>query len=192
MEALAQDENELIDPVTPADIVYDAKLRGLQREDAPQERRREPISKEDMDELVKLYQDIASPVETARSARFQESEGLVRARSEKERKSVGERGREARSYFMRKMVDAGDSVTKLGNAVKDSYLYPFYNMARSSASAGVNMIQSEQTDITGKKVGKSLNDIFNPIREQGDAYYEQFQTYMFDLHNIDRMSLVTG
>lgn len=192
MDALAQDENELVDPVTPADIVYDAKLRGLQQEEAPPERQRELVAKRDLDELVQLYQDIASPVETARSARLQESEGLISARTNKEQKSIRDKAREARSYFMRKMVDAGDSVTKMGNAVKDSYLYPFYNMARSSASAGVNMIQNEQTDITGKKVGLSLNDIFNPIREQGDAYYEQFQTYMFDLHNIDRMSLVSG
>lgn len=192
LDALAQDENELVDPVTPADIVYDAKLRGLQQEEAPPENRREPVAKRDLDELVQLYQDAASPVETDRSARFQESEGLVRSRTEEEHKSVRDRAREAKSYFMRKMVDAGDSVTKMGNAVKDSYLYPFYNMARSSASAGVNMIQNEQTDITGKKVGESLNDIFNPIREQGDAYYEQFEIYMFDLHNMDRMRLVTG
>jgi len=90
------------------------------------------------------------------------------------------------------MVDAGDSVTRIGKTVKDQYLYPFYNMARSSASAGINMIQTEQTDITGKRVGESLNDIFSPIREQGEDYYNQFQTYLLDLHNIDRMSLVTG
>ena len=192
LEALARDENELIDPVTPADIVYDAKLSSLQQEEAPSETQRQTISKRDVDELVQLYQDVASPVEPARDARFKESEGLISASSEKEKQSIREKASSAKSYFMRKMVDAGDSVTKMGKTMKDNYLYPFYNMARSSASAGVNMIQNEQTDITGKKVGQSLNNIFAPIREQGDAYYEQFQTYMLDLHNIDRMSLVTG
>ena len=192
MEALAQDENELIDPVTPADIIYDAKMRGLQQEEAPPEKPREPVGKRDLDELMQLYQDIANPVDTARSARFEESEGLVSPGTQKERKSIRQQASEAKSYFMRKMVDAGDSVSRIGKAVKDEYLYPFYNMARSSASAGINMIQGEQTDITGKRVGQSLNDIFAPIREKGDKYYEQFQTYLFDLHNIDRMNLVRG
>lgn len=192
MEALARDENELTDPVTPSDIVYDAKLRSLQQEEAPPEDPREPVAKRDLDELVQLYQDIANPVDTARSARFEESEALVSARTPKEEKSLRQQASEAKSYFMRKMVDAGDSVTRVGKAVKDDYLYPFYNMARSSASAGINMIQNEQTDITGKHVGESLNDIFAPIREQGDKYYEQFQTYLYDLHNIDRMNLVKG
>lgn len=193
MDALAKDENDLTDPVTPADRIYDSKLRRLQNEEAPPEpERRASISKRDLDELVELYRDVANPVDTARSARFEASEGLIRASTEKERKSTRQHAADAKSYFLRKMVDAGDSVTRLAKTVKDEYLYPFYNMARASASAGINMIQSEQTDITGKRVGESLNDIFTPIREKGDTYYNQFQTYLYDLHNIDRMTLVTG
>ena len=192
MDALARDENDLIDPVTPADHVYDARMRTLQQEEEPPETSQIPVSKHDMDELIQLYQDAATPISTARDARFEASEGLVSAGTKAQRKSAGEGLSEARSYFMRKMVDAGDSVTRMGKAVGDKYLYSFYNMARSSASAGVNMIQGEQTDITGKRVGESLNSIFKPIRAKGEKYYELFQTYMFDLHNIDRMSLVSG
>lgn len=70
LDALAQDENEQNAPVTREDIIYDAKLRRLQQEEAPPERKQEPIAKRDLDELVELYQDIASPVETAREVRW--------------------------------------------------------------------------------------------------------------------------
>lgn len=90
------------------------------------------------------------------------------------------------------MVDAGHSVTKLSEAVSDPYLYQFYNQARASSSAGVNMITDAQTDVRGRKVGDSLNDVFSPIRARGEDLYHDFQLYMFDLHNIDRMSLSEG
>lgn len=191
--ALARDENTPTgERWTVTDSAREANLQRLQNEKSPPERTYEPIAKRDLDELVKLYQDIASPVTPAREARFEESEGLISSGTPKERKTVGQKAAETKSYFLRKMVDAGDSVTRIGKAVKDQYLYPYYNMARSSSSAGINMIQGEQTDITGREVGESLNSIFNPIRQKGEDYYNQFQTYLFDLHNVDRMTLVRG
>lgn len=96
---------------------------------------------------------------------------------------------EAWSYFYRKMVDAGHSVDKFAKAAGDPYLYQIYNQARASSSAGVSMITDAQTNVNAQKVGESLNGVFSPIRAKGEDYYRAFQLYMFDLHNIDRMSL---
>ena len=191
LDALAESGEPLRDPITPSDRIYEARLDQLQREEAPPERGGGTrIEKRDLDELAQLLQDTANPVTMAREARFEESAGLVSAETRAAKQTAREKAGEAKSYFLRKMVDAGDSVTRVAKATGDEYLYPFYNMARSSASAGINMIAGEQTDITGKRVGRSLNDIFQPIRAKGEDYYNQFQTYLFDLHNVDRMSLV--
>ena len=191
LDALAESGEPLRDPITPSDRIYEAKLDRLQREEAPPERGGGTrIEKRDLDELAQLLQDTANPVTMAREARFEESAGLVSAETKAAKQTAREKAGEAKSYFLRKMVDAGDSVTRVAKATGDEYLYPFYNMARSSASAGINMIAGEQTDITGKRVGRSLNDIFQPIRAKGEDYYNRFQTYLFDLHNVDRMSLV--
>lgn len=164
---------------------------GMETENTEGERRT-AIDKRDVDELAKLWQDQAAPVISTREIDPSAADPLVSARTEKEKKTLGEQAREAKSYFVRKMVDAGDSVSKVGKIAQDRFLYPFYNMARASASAGINMISGEQTDVQGRRVGESLEEIFAPVQEKGDAYYEKFQTYLFDLHNIDRMSLATG
>ena len=191
LDALAESGEPLRDPITPSDRIYEARLDQLQREEAPPERGGGTrIEKRDLDELAQLLQDTANPVTMAREARFEESAGLVSAETKAAKQTAREKAGEAKSYFLRKMVDAGDSVTRVAKATGDEYLYPFYNMARSSASAGINMIAGEQTDITGKRVGRGLNDIFQPIRAKGEDYYNRFQTYLFDLHNVDRMSLV--
>ena len=189
MEQLARDENIIgNDPYTVADAVYDAQLWRLETQEAPPERTVEQAAQADLDDLMRLYGDQADPIGT-REDRIRASEGMVTNRTVPEKKRAGEKAREAWSYLYRKMVDAGHSVSKVSEAVNDPYLYQFYNQARASASAGVSMIADAQTDVNAQRVGKSLNDIFSPIRQKGEDYYHAFQMYLFDLHNIDRMSL---
>lgn len=189
MEQLARDENIIgNDPYTVADAVYDAQLRRLETQEAPPERTVEQAAQADLDDLMRLYGDQADPIGT-REDRIRASEGMVTNQTIPEKKRAGEKAREAWSYLYRKMVDAGHSVSKVSEAVNDPYLYQFYNQARASASAGVSMIADAQTDVNAQRVGKSLNDIFSPIRQKGEDYYHAFQMYLFDLHNIDRMSL---
>lgn len=189
MEQLARDENIIgDDPYTVSDAVYDAQLRRLERQEAPPERTVEQATQADLDDLVRLYADQADPI-GSREDRIRAAESMVTDHTVPERKSAGEKAREAWSYLYRKMVDAGHSVSKVSEAVNDPYLYQFYNQARASASAGVSMIADAQTDVNAQKVGKSLNAIFSPIRQKGEDYYHEFQMYLFNLHNIDRMSL---
>ena len=192
MDALAQDENILTDdPYTPADAVYDAQLRRLQQSEAPPAAEQEQVMQADLDELAGLYADQADVI--GRREYLQDATSdMVTDKTTPKKQSKREAAREAWDFFYRKMVDAGYSVTKLSKAVSDPYLYQFYNQARASSSAGVNMITDAQTDVRGRKVGDSLNDVFSPIRARGEDLYHDFQLYMFDLHNIDRMSLSDG
>ena len=192
MDALAQDENVLTeDPYTPADAVYDAQLRRLQESEAPPAAEQEQVLQADLDELAGLYADQADVI--GRREYLQDATSdMVTDRTTPKKQSKREAAREAWDFFYRKMVDAGHSVTKLSEAVSDPYLYQFYNQARASSSAGVNMITDAQTDVRGRKVGDSLNDVFSPIRARGEDLYHDFQLYMFDLHNVDRMSLSEG
>lgn len=189
LDALARDENVFTsDPYTLADSIYDLKLKRAQQQEAPPERPAEQAAQEDLDELTKLFADQANHI-SSREDRINETENMVADHTTPEKKTMRQNVREAWSYFYRKMVDAGHSVTKFAKATGDQYLYQFYNQARAASSAGVSMITDAQTNINAQKVGKSLNDIFSPIREKGEEYYRAFQMYLFDLHNIDRMSL---
>lgn len=189
MERLARDENIIgDDPYTVSDAIYDAQLRRLEGQEAPPERTVEQTTQADLDDLVRLYADQADPI-GSREDRIKATESMVTNHTVKEKKNAREKARETWSYLYRKMVDAGHSVSKVSEAVNDPYLYQFYNQARASASAGVSMIADAQTNVNAQKVGESLNGIFSPIRQKGEDYYHAFQMYLFDLHNIDRMSL---
>nr|DAJ51083.1 MAG TPA: Type I restriction enzyme Methylase [Caudoviricetes sp.] len=189
MERLARDENIIgDDPYTVSDAIYDAQLRRLEGQEAPPERTVEQTTQADLDDLVRLYADQADPI-GSREDRIRATESMVTDHTVEEKKSAREKARETWSYLYRKMVDAGHSVSKVSEAVNDPYLYQFYNQARASTSAGVSMIADAQTNVNAQKVGESLNGIFSPIRQKGEDYYHAFQMYLFDLHNIDRMSL---
>lgn len=153
-------------------------------ETVPQEATAEILSA-----LEDLSRDMEAPMETPTDATVRDAESLISAETVEAPKSLKEKAAESWAFFKRKMVDSGEAVTQIGKAINDKYLYPFYNMARASASAGANMIAEEQTDVNGRTVGESLNAIFDPIRAKGEEYYTQFQTYMYDLHNIARMSM---
>lgn len=189
MERLARDENIIgDDPYTVSDAIYDVQLRRLEGQEAPPERTVEQTTQADLDDLVRLYADQADPI-GSREDRIKATESMVTDHTVEEKKSAREKARETWSYLYRKMVDAGHSVSKVSEAVNDPYLYQFYNQARASTSAGVSMIADAQTNVNAQKVGESLNGIFSPIRQKGEDYYHAFQMYLFDLHNIDRMSL---
>lgn len=178
--------------MTERDYAKAAADDRLKKMEAPLESTKEPVDQADLDELWKLWEDQANPVTdsaTRKEEALAEADNMIKTESTHQKQSLRDSAEEARSYFMRKMVDAGDSISKVQKLTGDQYLYDYYNMARASASAGINMINGEQTDIAGMRVGESLNDIFDPIREKGKDYYGVFEKYLYHLHNIDRMSI---
>lgn len=189
LDALARDENMFTsDAYTLADRLYDLQLRRAQQQEAPPERPAEQVAREDLDEIAELFTDQGNFF-VSREDRIRETENMVTDHTIEVDKTGKEKAAEAWSYFYRKMVDAGHSVDKFAKAAGDPYLYQIYNQARASSSAGVSMITDAQTNVNAQKVGESLNGVFTPIRAKGEDYYRAFQLYMFDLHNIDRMSL---
>ena len=189
LDALARDENMFTsDAYTLADRLYDLQLRRAQQQEAPPERPVEQVAREDLDELAGLFTD-QGDFFASREDRIRDTENMVTDHTIEVGKTGKEKATEAWSYFYRKMVDAGHSVDKFAKAAGDPYLYQIYNQARASSSAGVSMITDAQTNVNAQKVGESLNGVFSPIRAKGEDYYRAFQLYMFDLHNIDRMSL---
>lgn len=141
-----------------------------------------PKLREDLDDywtMISSFSDLEAPTDP---------DALVQANAQQDNRSAGERARDAWSYFRRKFVDSGEAVDRIGKRVEDKHLYPYYNMARASTNAATSMITDSATDIYGKRTGKGLNEIFQPIRKKGEAYYNDFQKYMFHRHNVDRMS----
>lgn len=141
-----------------------------------------PKLREDLDDywtMISGFSDLEAPTDP---------DALVQANAQRDNRSAGERARDAWSYFRRKFVDSGEAVDRIGKRVEDKHLYPYYNMARASTNAATSMITDSATDIYGKRTGKGLNEIFQPIRKKGEAYYNDFQKYMFHRHNVDRMS----
>lgn len=162
------------------------RLTALEPEENRAEERREnrPVETRDLDDYFRLLAQTAG----ALAQIDYDGRDLITSEDGEKRKGLKRTVSEAWHYFQRKMVDAGEAVTRIGRAVRDPHLYHYYNMARASANAAISMIENSATDIRGRKTGKGLNEIFSAIRKQGDAYYDDFQMYMYHLHNIDRMS----
>jgi hypothetical protein len=118
--------------------------------------------------------------------RFEEV-AMVMTDSNKLKPTLLEKAAGITSSLKRKFIDAGDTVSKIAKINNDQGLYNLYNNARNARRRAEYHIGEAQTDIYGKEIGKSLKDIFDPIRKKGDNYYEDFQEYMYHLHNIDRM-----
>lgn len=94
-------------------------------------------------------------------------------------------------WAYRKAVDSGHSVEQAAKLVGDEVLYPLYNNAKQAGAAAGYMMGEAQTDLRGNRVGKSLLEIFDPVRAKGEQYFRDFSAYLFHLHNMDRMSLET-
>lgn len=140
----------------------------------------------DLDELWETWEKQAAV--TSEAPEKADPADLVSAEVEKESKGFGESVKDLGATLRRKWFDSADALSEIGKVTGDKALYPYFNMARASSNAAINMITTAQTNVKGETVGKSLNDIFEPIRAKGNDYYNLFQTYLFHRHNVDRMS----
>ncbi|MBR2366624.1 MAG: hypothetical protein IKA78_05580, partial [Oscillospiraceae bacterium] len=67
------------------------------------------------------------------------------------------------------------------------HLYSYFNQARASANAAVQMIEGNRFDTLGRNTGDGLNKVLETVRSKGAEYYKDFQLYLLHMHNIDRM-----
>lgn len=113
----------------------------------------------------------------------------VRPYTEKEKKTTKEKLFDIARQIKRGFDDSGSEITRIAKIVGDDLLYPMFNHAKQAKQMAEYMLSSGQYNMAGEKVGKSLIEILDPIRQKGDDYYVDFQSYLFHMHNIDRMKV---
>lgn len=83
-----------------------------------------------------------------------------------------------------KIVDKGKYVADLSNKTGNKELYTKYDQMGTARGTAEYSIGVEQVNNEGKKIGKSLIDIWEPITESGKEF--DFSMYLLHKHNIDR------
>lgn len=161
------------------------KARGLPT--GREVREQDTVTVEDNDYLDSLIQAANRAEVKAEQSAIQQARGMVSTQRNQEKQTARQKAREVTGFIYRKMVDSGDEIQKAGKQSGDTALYAYFNQAKAATAAANNMIGMQQSDIHGNRVGESLTEIFRPIKEKGDTYYEEFQNYLYHMHNVDRM-----
>ena len=66
------------------------------------------------------------------------------------------------------------------------------HLARASYNAGQIILEEGFIDENGNVIGKSLQDIWNPIYKKGEEYQREFNEYLFNYLHIDRLKVDKG
>lgn len=86
-----------------------------------------------------------------------------------------------------KFIDKGYYVDKLARQTKNKELSSKYDYSLLANGIANQIIGNGRYDENGKKIGKGLFEIFEPIENSG--LLDKFSEYIYHKHNIDRMSL---
>lgn len=99
-------------------------------------------------------------------------------------KSFKEAAKNTKNQLVQKIVNKLQPIDKL--AEKSNNLELKYKADKSQGASGVGQynIGKAQTDINGKRIGKSLNDIFEVVKDNNIE--KEFSEYMYLKHNSDR------
>lgn len=105
---------------------------------------------------------------------------------------------EAKDATIRKFVDSGYTFKRASRVAGDRTIYDLYDNARRSRQTAAYSIgysimgkKTYQTDINGKKMGDSIETIFEPVvkeSKKNPSYQRDFFEYLLHYHNIDRMA----
>lgn len=89
---------------------------------------------------------------------------------------------------VRGVFDRGEIIDRIGKNHNDKELYPLYDFTfTADGSANFNIGDNKdgyQTNLSGEKVGESLNNCWKPVEDAG--LVRQMNAYLYELHNIDR------
>jgi len=84
------------------------------------------------------------------------------------------------------LVNKGAPVDKLAKETGQKEIKFAYDKMLGSEGEGQNVIGKSQTNLQGKKIGKSITEIWTPANESGKT--QEFSDYLLHKHNIDRMA----
>ena len=83
-----------------------------------------------------------------------------------------------------KFINKGHYIDKLSKEAKNPELKYVYDRNLNSFAEGQYEVGVAQTNNEGKKIGKSINEIWEPIEKQNLT--KEFSEYLLHKHNIDR------
>lgn len=95
--------------------------------------------------------------------------------------------RQVKDSLTQSIINKGHYIDKIAKFTGDKELTYKYDRYIGSLSEAQYSIGKAQTDNNGKVIGKSLNDIFKPSIDKG--LYMEFNDYLFNRHNIDRLAI---
>lgn len=130
-------------------------------------------------------QDLSLKEQTKEST-YEESAKLAEILKEKPN-TIEEKDSWLRKLATIKFVDKGYYVDKLARKVNNKELSSKYDYSLLSNGIANQIIGNGRMDENGNKIGKGLYEIFAPIENSG--LLDDFSSYIYHKHNIDRMSL---
>lgn len=116
----------------------------------------ERLRQKDLDEYWEEVERLADAVADEDDANMDpnpDPEDLVQTDVQREKVPLREKGEDVRSFIARKFFDAGDAVTQIQKQTGDRHLYSYFNQARASANAAVQMIEGNRFDTLGRNTG---------------------------------------
>lgn len=119
-----------------------------------------------------------------------EKEGKTEVLTKKEKAKILEKYASDKYKFgdsldilAQKFVNKGHYIDKLSEDAKNPELKFIYDRNLNSFAEGQYVIGVAQTDNNGKKIGKSINDIWEPIEEA--KLTKEFSDYLVNMHNAN-------
>lgn len=88
------------------------------------------------------------------------------------------------AILAQKFVNKGHYIDKLSKEANNPELKFIYDKNLNSFAEGQYEIGVAQTNNEGKKIGKSINEIWEPVEKQNLT--KEFSEYLLHKHNIDR------
>lgn len=116
----------------------------------------------------------------------------VMEQAKRDKESIKTEVKSASTTLKRLLVDdfaQFENIAKEIGGKEGDDLIAQINAVRKTENKTGAWIETARTNFDGQIIGKSLRDIFEPFFKRGKALpvYEDFQHYVFNKHNIDRM-----
>lgn len=144
-----------------------------------------PVKNENIQNNYNLTDDDLSVLN-----KIYEKEGKTEVLTKKEKAKILEKYASDKYKFgdsldilAQKFVNKGHYIDKLSEDAKNPELKFIYDRNLNSFEEGQYVIGVAQTDNNGKKIGKSINDIWKPIEEA--KLTKEFSDYLVNMHNAN-------
>ena len=103
--------------------------------------------------------------------------------------SYGEMAKDTWTNFQINFSDAQTGIVKAGKKLGIEDIDAKTNYVRAAYNAANSMLDENQADISGKRVGDGLKKIFSPVYKKGEEYVKEFYTYLLLKHHADRIKV---